>query len=384
MKQRHILYLVSTLMDMSVAGVSFALSRRAAELHADAGQLGLLGGIWISAYSLLALLTGRASDRFGRRQVAVTGCVVMAIMALMCSFTTRIGWLLGFSAVFGAGMSCFWPAVIAWLGQGQTGPQLMARLTRFGIAWNVGLLTGFGLTGILFQHGPQLAFFFSSGLIVLIVVLLLLPARPDTGEAVSNEPVIPIPPGRGFRKTAWVANFAVNFAIAGAAALFPQLATSRHIPADTHGALLALSRAGALLTFAVLHFTMYWRTRLWPLWVAQLIGIAGMLLLGVAGGVWFFALAWFVAGAVSGFTYQASVLFTLEEVSEKGKGSGFHEAVVGAGMFLGPLLAGWVGNHHSLRAPYFFCAGILALLLASQMLLGFLGWKRTARTLTPP
>jgi hypothetical protein len=36
MSQVHILYLVSLLMDMSVAGVTFAISRRAAELGASA------------------------------------------------------------------------------------------------------------------------------------------------------------------------------------------------------------------------------------------------------------------------------------------------------------------------------------------------------------
>ena len=60
---------------------------------------------------------------------------------------------------------------------------------------------------------------------------------------------------------------------------------------------------------------------------------------------------------------------TLEEMTEKGKGSGFHEAMVGSGMFFGPVLAGWVGIHDSLRAPYFFCAAVLAALIVLQMAL---------------
>jgi MFS family permease len=80
-----------------------------------------------------------------------------------------------------------------------------------------------------------------------------------------------------------------------------------------------------------------------------------------------FALSWLVTGAVSGYAYQASIFFTLEEISEKGKGSGFHEAIVGSGMFFGPLFAGWVGNNHSLRAPYFFCAWALVVGIALQI-----------------
>jgi MFS family permease len=90
-----------------------------------------------------------------------------------------------------------------------------------------------------------------------------------------------------------------------------------------------------------------------------------------------FAMAWIIGGVASGYAYQASIFFTLEEMTETGKGSGFHEAIVGSGMFFGPMLAGWVGSHHSLRAPYFFCATVQAALVALQMLLV---WRRRRLT----
>src|ERR1022692_2881786 len=131
MSQLQILYLVSLLMDMSVAGVTFAISRRAAELGASASQLGWLGAVWIGVYAMLALVTGRFSERVGRRKLAIIGCLIAAGMALVCSLTTRVGWLLVFSALFGAGLSCFWPSLIAWLGEGLSGHKLAARLTAF-------------------------------------------------------------------------------------------------------------------------------------------------------------------------------------------------------------------------------------------------------------
>jgi MFS family permease len=93
-----------------------------------------------------------------------------------------------------------------------------------------------------------------------------------------------------------------------------------------------------------------------------------------------FALSWMVTGAVSGYTYQASIFFTLEEISEKGKGSGFHEAIVGSGMCFGPLLAGLVGNHHSLRAPYYFCAWALVFGIALQI--AMVALRRKSATVT--
>ena len=371
MSQLQILYLVSLLMDMSVAAVTFAISRRAAELGATAPQLGWLGAVWIGVYAMFALATGRFSDRVGRRKLAIIGCLIAASMALICSLTTQIIWLLVFSAIFGGGLSCFWPSIIAWLGEGLSGHKLASRLTTFGVAWNIGLLLGFVLSGALFKHGPQLAFYASSGSILLIVVLLLLPTRQPTSDeaAIDNTPVAHIPKGRGFRKTAWLANFATNFALAGTGALFPQLATHLGIGADVHGALLAAGRGAALVAFVALQLLLFWRTRLWPLWVAQLVCAASLVWIGLANTTWMFAAAWILGGAVSGYSYQASIYFTLEEMSEKGKGSGFHEAVVGSGMFVGPMLAGWVGSHHSLRTPYFFCAAVLVLLIVAQMAL---------------
>ena len=181
------------------------------------------------------------------------------------------------------------------------------------------------------------------------------------------DPISHVPKGRGFRKTAWMANFAINFATGGVGALFPQLATTLGISPEVHSGLNALGRAAALAAFVALQLLAFWRTRLWPLWVAQAACAAGILWIGTANATWMFALAFVICGAVSGYTYQASIFFTLEEMSEKGKGSGFHEAIVGSGMFFGPLFAGWVGSHHSLRAPYFFCAWSLVLATAMQM-----------------
>jgi MFS family permease len=377
MNQLPILYLVSLLMDMSVAAVIFAISRRAAELGATASQLGWLGAAWIGLYAVLALVTGRFSDRVGRRKLAFVGCIIAAGMALACSLTTQVGLLLVFSAIFGGGLACFWPSIIAWLGEGLSGHALAARLTTFSVAWNIGLLLGYCLSGVLFEHSPRLVFYASTGAILLVGLLLLLPGRQPPRTTPSDER-LEIPKGRGFRKTAWLANFATNFSLAGTAALFPQLATHLGIGADVHGGLLAAGRAAALAAFAGLQLLMFWRTRLWPLWIAQLGCAASIVWIGFAHATWMFAAAWIIGGAVSGYAYQASIYFTLEEMTEKGKGSGFHEAVVGSGMFFGPMLAGWVGNNHGLRVPYFFCAAMQVALVCLQMMLVWVRRRSTA------
>jgi MFS family permease len=373
LQQHQIIYLAALLMDMAVAGVSFAVTRRAAELGATPGELGLLGATWIGTYALCALVAGRVSDRFGRRTVARIGCAIAASMAVVCAFTTHVGLLAVLMSVFGAGLAGFWPTAIAWLSEG-AGGSLNTRLARFSVAWNLGLMTGFAETGLVFSRWPVAAFVMGAGLIVLTIVLLSVVAAAvpaAVGDAAGTAATTPIPKGRGFRKTAWLANFALSLTGAGAGAMFPKLATTLGIRADVHGLLLATGRGAALVAFLILPALKFWRTRLWPLWIAQVIAAVSIAGIGLANAPWAFALAFAVAGAVSGYTYQASVFFTMEEMVEKGKGGGFHEAVLGIGMALGPLLGGWVGSRYSMRSPYFFFGGALMALIAAQMVLVF-------------
>ena len=271
------------------------------------------------------------------------------------------------------GIGAFWPTVIAWLGEGAEGGTLSRRLARFSMSWNVGLLFGFALTGKLFTYSAQLPFYVAGALITGAALLLLAPVAPAPAELLPPGQRT-VPAGRGFRKTGWLANFALTFAMSGAVALFPKLATALDITADKHGLLLAISRGAALLAFWSLQHLEFWRTRLWPLWVAQAGVVLALVGIGIAGEFWQFAITLGVVGAVSGYTYQASIYFTLEESSAKGKGSAFHEAILASGMFLGPMLAGAVGERYDLRSPFYFCAAALAVMIIAQLLV--VAWRR--------
>jgi len=367
--QLYILYAVSLLMDMAVAGVVFSVGRRAAELGASAGALGMLGATWLAPYAVMSLISGRLSDRWGRRRVALIGPVLTGAMTLACAATTNVNLLIGLTAVFGLGLGFFWPPVIAWISDGAVGRSLHARLTRFGVAWNIGLFLGFGMTGWVFQRWPGMAFYIPAAVLALIFVLLCVPASPAQDDPLTelSAATETVPAGRGFRKTAWLANFGVRMTNAGVAAIFPQLATHLSIAPDTHGGLLALSNAAALGMIVALQCSVYWHSRLWPLWLAQLLGVLAAATVGIAGQVWLFLAAFVVMGAVGGYSYQASIFFTLQEMTEKGKGSGLHEAFLALGMLTGPLLAGGAGNLVGLRAPYFVCATALLMVILAQV-----------------
>lgn len=367
----------SMLTDASVGAVLFGLGRRAAELGATPFELGVLNAAMPVTYTLFAMFASGVSDKLSRRHVAATGLGLASVFALLNAFTTHVWLLVAINVVLGIGIGLFWPALIAWIGEGYHGRALSKRLARFSVSWNVGLLMGFGLTGLVFeQGGPRMPFMLAASFMVTVCVLLMLPipaevVRPEPTEEEESEPV---PVGRGFRKTSWLANFGMTFVFFAIVALFNELATTLAIKKSTHGYLLALWRGGAFLMFLALPHFHWWQTRLWPVWVAQGIAIMCALCFGVASSVWVFAVALFVGGMMLGFNYQCSIFFTLTEMTEKGKGSGMHEATLGAGMFFGPILAGMVGNYYSIRAPYFFVAGFMMAWIVLQM--AIVAWRR--------
>jgi MFS family permease len=303
---------------------------------------------------------------------------VASVFTFACAFTTNVPAVIAINVVLGFGVGLFWPSLIAWIGEGLSGPALSKRLARFSVAWNTGLLLGFGVTGYVFKRwGPDTPFLIAGGAVVAIILILSLPIPPSipaTAPTTEAATVPTVPKGRGFRKTSWLANFGMTFTFFGITALFPQLATHLGIDAGVHGVLLALWRLGAFVMFLVLPHFHFWQTRLWPVWVAQAVSVAAVVGFAFASHIWLFGLALFVGGLMLGFNYQASIFFTLTEMTEKGKGSGVHEATLGAGMFFGPILAGVVGDRFSLRTPYFFCAGFLLAWIALQM--AIVAWRR--------
>lgn len=364
------------LMDASIGAVLFGVGRRAAELGATSFEVGVLNAAMPVTYTAFALFCGGVSDKLGRRRVSVGGAAIAAVLALMNAFTTHVWLLVGINVLLGLGVGLFWPALISWISEGHSGRALSKRLARFSVSWNIGLLLGFGLTGFVFKiGGPAMPFMLASAFVTAIVIVLLLPIPADPPSASGQgESEAPVPTGRGFRKTSWLANFGMTFVFFGITALFNKLAIELRVSEESHGLLLALCRAGAFLMFLLLPHFHWWQTRLWPVWVAQGISILTALCFAFSSSTWVFAVALFVGGMMLGFNYQCSIFFTLTEMTEKGKGSGMHEATLGAGMCFGPVIGGVVGDEFGLRAPYLFMAGFMALWIVLQI--AIVAWRR--------
>jgi MFS family permease len=150
----------------------FALGKLAYDLSGRELDLGLLGLAEFAPAALLVLLTGSVADRFQRRWVSSLGSLGESVAALLMTayvFTepTAVGPLFGLAVLLGGARAFVAPAtrsMPADLVPSERLPWLVARWT---IVFQLALVSGPVLAGVLYAVDPRLPF---AGAALLFVV----------------------------------------------------------------------------------------------------------------------------------------------------------------------------------------------------------------------
>ena len=109
-------------------------------------------------------------------------------------------------------------------------------------------------------------------------------------------------------------------------------------------------------------FSTRWHYRIGPLVLMQALAILCFIGTWWIGNIVFWVFAFAVIGVSVAFTYFGSLYYGLHMHSDKGNKSGWHEAVLGLGSLLGPLLGGIAADSRfGIKSPYLLCAGVIFL-----------------------
>jgi MFS family permease len=120
-------------------------------------------------------------------------------------------------------------------------------------------------------------------------------------------------------------------------------------------------------------FLCYWWWSGWHYRVSWLIAaylgmIAGFSLIFLSETLWFAVLAQVLFGLSIGLIYYSSLFYSMDVGETKGEHGGFHEAAIGAGNCVGPLLGAaalyFVGrpHAHTWAVSGLLCVGFVGLL----------------------
>jgi MFS family permease len=376
-RREQIGYALALLMDMCMmATLFFAVPRRAADAGMDAVRLGWLSGVFFVVYAVVSPLAGKLSDRFGRMPFMVGGLVVAGGLMWACAYETRFAVLLVLCGATGAAAAIFWPTLIAWFSEGRRGAALVRVLGVYCISWNIGLGIGSVGSGELYEADPWWSFAVFGSITLAAPLLLLLRTRVAAGD----DNAMPVPVGRAtalrFMWAGWLANLTVLLGFGAVQAMFPQLATHLGVSPSLHGQLFGASRGAAVVAFLVMGWSHAWHHRTWPLVAGYVAGVAGAMAIALTSNVPLFFTGFIVLGFINGAVYLASIFYAMEAFEGKAAGAGWTEMVLGAGSFLGPVAAGFVGDAWGLRAPYFFAAVLFVAGAVAQVGLDFAARRR--------
>jgi len=357
-------------MDGSLYLILTAVPLQAIGLKASPFILGLLPALSAGVYIISAATFGRLSDRSSRMGMARWGALVRAVAAFGLTQAHSVGALLAWMPVLGIANGLFWPGLQAAIGEFWPERDLRKNLGAFNVSWSTGKMLGFLGGGVLIgAAGTNAALLVAGAATGLVAWALpsLGTARSrgrSSGEAAVSAPDPPgaaaaLSPGarRWWRIIGWTANFVLFGVGATLNFQYPKLLVSLGYTGRDFGTYLGAVYLFQTLSFVWLRGWSGWLYRLAPLLLAQGLTLAAV---GVLGWLrsWPLILATApLVGLGLGLCYSSSIYYSLYRESGRGRNTGIHEALLGTGTFVLPLLGGVAAQvGRSLLAPYLLCA----------------------------
>ena len=108
-------------------------------------------------------------------------------------------------------------------------------------------------------------------------------------------------------------------------------------------------------------FSTRWHYRLSPLLIVQGLAILSYITIWKVQTPLLWTVAFAVIGLSAAFTYFSSLYYGLHKHDDKGNKSGWHEAILGMGILVGPLLGGIAADSGwGVQSPYLVCGVVVS------------------------
>jgi DHA1 family tetracycline resistance protein-like MFS transporter len=349
-------------MDFASGIYSLAVPLVLIELRANPIELGLVGTLTSSVHMGMSHFMGRLSDRLGRRPLIIIAPFLFSVSCLLMLFLRRVELILTLSLMNGLCFSIFWPCFQAWIADRLTKGSLLRDLGNFNLSWTSATLIGPVFSGFIYALHPRLPFVFAAVLALTVFLIVWRSLQDEKIQPKDEERFVP-PETSNIRMnllyTAWVANFVSFFVIANARYQFPKLARELHFSSSTIGLIIGCIGFALFSGFFILRKSERWHSKKFYLVGSQALTVAGLLLIYGSSRPLLFAFALILVGLSASVTIYSSQFYVIQFMKKKGKGTGIHESIVGAGALSGPILGGIAAQFAGLRAPYLLCLVVL-------------------------
>lgn len=377
-------YLPVLLLDFAISSILTNTSFYTSHLGLSSTFLGVLMAVTNGVFALLAIPCGRLSDRIERRYILYVACLMLGVASVGLAFCRNQGHLLSVFPGIGIGMALFWPTYEAWFAEQEGEGELIQRVMLFNLFWSIGTTLGPAFSSYLYGDINPFRPFYLGGGACILTLLAIYASRfakvdpsvhTDDLESEPLEVLYPPPPVRTmYLHLARCANFVSWFALGVLRRLAPKLMLEMGIRPAVYGNLMLILGGVQTLAFLVLGtgYSTRWHYSFVPLIVVQLLAILSFLGIGLTQHMILWAFAFAVIGVSVAFTYFSSLYYGLDRHVDKGNKSGWHEAVLGVGIMLGPFLGGISADSVlGVQSPYILCAVALVIAILVEILILF-------------
>ena len=322
-------------------------------------------------YVLGALSAKRISQRWKRETSLLALFTAMTVLAMIMGFSADFGWAVptALLAIFESGlMGASWPILESLVSSAGTPSRLSQRLGFYNIVWATTGAVALAASGALIQHTPPWAFFgivaFAHLLAGSFISRIAFRNRPNPENSSmhlsQSHPGASLPDmvpprledniAKQHRLALWLSRIALPstyVVIFGLAPALPSLPIIKQLSPTTATLVASIWFVARAVAFVIAGNTTFWHHRpvlLLAASITMLFGFLGTIVSGILPGFGNFQALLAMAGAqiVLGFSigtiYAASLYFGMAMSDGSTEHGGYHEALIGLGQVLGPLV----------------------------------------------
>jgi len=376
---QHLVYAVAFLISLAQSLIALGVPLLAIDrFGAQNFHLGLLATGGAGLYTLVALASGRVSERLPIRAQLATSTFLLAVSYYVMFSSPSFAVLFFLNCLNGITTGLLWAPLEGVLSRLSKPIHMRRNVGRYNLSWSLGMAVGFYLfshmTRIAFQAGAALAF--ATG-----VILLFLRAPSARSRSGNEEPKDPRreddPQARFFLLIAWSGLFAAYVGVAAVRSLFPKLATELRVSPEIMGRIYGTGLAAQTLAMAAMGMFHGWHYRKEAFYVGEIGVAAAALLIALGSGPLVFTAGHVLLGATMAILYSCSLYYSMQDPVRAHHNTSVHEGLIGTAAST-PVLLGYVADRFSFTPLSFYIAGVVVLAFLGTHLVLFAGRKAQA------
>lgn len=309
-----------------------------------------LSALYGLLYTFASLFAGRFGQRAGYFRALLIGFCVMACAMVMGAFTNSSTGQIAVMVFWTFGICFTWPNLEALVSEKESPSNLPSVLGIYNIVWAVAGAVAFFCGGALLERlGMRSLFWIPAGLHAVQLLILFwartgLSAPPPAANV--NPPSKPLPSlnprpigrARTFLKLAWIANPFAYVAVNTIVAVIPDVAKKLELTPTHIGFFCSIWFFARLATFITLWLWNGWHYKFGWFITSYILLIVGFGVILTVPSLWPILIAQIGFGIALGLLYYSSLFYSMDVGETKGEHGGFHEALIGAGIFAGPAI----------------------------------------------